>query len=139
MSRVGTVISSHLTGACGLRGAVRVGCMHTGTSTAATPEATVQLSLTDNRQCLFTPNPRPTPGPEPAPGSAGEVPGAAAALASSAPDLDPSRTGSKAATKPVSVQHDCSQPSSESNFNKDFYTRTCCNCKFYLSHYTYLH
>lgn len=63
MSRVGTVISSHLTGTCGLRGVMRVGCMDTGTPTAATPEATVQLSLTNNRQCLFTPNPRPTPGP----------------------------------------------------------------------------
>ena len=83
-----------------------------------------------------TPHPRT---PEPASGSAGEVSGAAAALASSAPDLDSSRIGSKATTKPASVQHDCSQPSSESNFNKDFYTRTCCNCKFYLSHYTYLH
>lgn len=40
---------------------------------------------------------------------------------------------------PVSAPHNCSQTSLKRKFNKDFYTRTCSNYKFYLSHYTYLH
>ena len=83
-----------------------------GSHHAAVPYQPVGVSLAPIHA-----HPRP---PESVTGASGHISGAAAALASSTLDLGSSQTGSKATGKPASMQHNSSQPSSKSNFNKDF-------------------